>query len=84
MLEKHAYEGIVLDLRLPDMDGTEVLKHVKAAYPDTRVVVLSGHANDHDFQVCRELGASACFHKPGNILKLIEVFTDNDEFTEQN
>jgi CheY-like chemotaxis protein len=64
------------------MDGTEVLKHVKAVYPGIRVIILSGHANDHDFQACLELGAEACFHKPGDILKLIQVFTDGNESTE--
>lgn len=82
MLKKHAYEGIILDLRLPDMDGTEVLKHVKSVYPGIRVVILSGHANEDDFQTCLELGASKCFHKPGDIHKLIQVFADGDESTE--
>jgi len=67
------FDGVILDLRLPDVDGIEVLRQTREANRDVRVVILSGHGNEQDFRTCRELGAIACFHKPANIQKLIEA-----------
>ena len=72
-LRQDAFDGIILDLRLPDMDGIEILKRTKGAFPEVRVVILSGHGNEQDFKQCLELGAVACFHKPANILEIIEA-----------
>lgn len=72
-MRRDNFDGIILDLRLPDIDGIEILKQTKKAHPDMRVVILSGHGNEQDFKTCVELGAVACFHKPANILKLIEA-----------
>jgi len=64
---------MILDLRLPDIDGIEVLGQTKETFPNIRIVILSGHGNEQDFKTCLELGAIACFHKPANILKLTEA-----------
>ena len=74
-LKKEFFDGIILDLRLPDIDGIDVLRQVKKDFPNIRIVILSGHANTQDFKTCMELGAIACFHKPSNILKLINAIT---------
>ncbi len=73
LLGKDNFDGIILDLRLPDIDGIEVLRQTKEKFRNIRVVVLSGHGNEQDFKTCLELGAIACFHKPANILKLTET-----------
>ena len=73
LLGKDTFDGIILDLRLPDIDGIEVLRQTKEEFPNIRIVILSGHGNEQDFKTCLELGAIACFHKPANILKLTEA-----------
>ena len=73
LLGKDTFDGIILDLRLPDIDGIEILKQTMGDFPDMRVVILSGHGNEQDFKTCLELGAVACFHKTPNIVKLIEA-----------
>ena len=75
MLKGNGFDGIILDLRLPDIDGVEVLRRVRKAFPDIKVVILSGHGNDKDFETCLALGAVACFHKPAKISKIAEAFT---------
>jgi len=74
LLRKETFDGIVLDLRLPDIDGIEVLKRTMKEYPKMKVVILSGHGTDQEFQRCLELGAKACFHKPANLSKITNVF----------
>lgn len=73
LLGKDTFDGIILDLRLPDIDGIEVLRQTKGKFPNIGIVILSGHGNEQDFKTCLELGAIACFHKPANILKLTET-----------
>ena len=73
LLGKDDFDGIILDLRLPDIDGIEVLRQTKGKFPNIGIVILSGHGNEQDFKTCLELGAIACFHKPANILKLTEA-----------
>ena len=73
LLGKDTFDGIILDLRLPDIDGIEVLRQTKGKFPNIQIVILSGHGNEQDFKTCLELGAIACFHKPANILKLTET-----------
>ena len=85
ILKRRAFDGIILDLRLPDMDGVEVLRQTKEAFPEVKVVILSGHANETEFKTYLELGAGACFHKPADILKIIEAFVgSNDQLSRKD
>ena len=43
---KQPTDVIVLDLRMPGMDGFEVLKAVKKSNPDVQVIILTGHGGD--------------------------------------
>lgn len=60
------HDGIILDLMLPDIDGFEVIKRLKAA-PKTRslpVLVLSAKVEDADIVAALELGAEDFVTKP--------------------
>ena len=52
-------EVMVLDLKMPGMDGLEVLQRVKAAYPTTQVIILTGHGSDEAKKKARDMGAYA-------------------------
>ena len=41
---------IVLDLRMPGMDGFEVLRNVKKSNPQVQVIILTGHGGDAEEQ----------------------------------
>jgi len=64
---------IVLDLRMPGIDGMEVLRRVKKAYPQVQVIILTGHGSEKDEKEARRLGAFEYFQKPVDINKLIEA-----------
>jgi DNA-binding NtrC family response regulator len=60
-------EVMILDLKMPGIDGMEVLKKVKTTRPNIEVIILTGHGSDDDRKVCMELGAFAYLHKPVDI-----------------
>lgn len=60
-------EVMILDLKMPGIDGIEVLRRVKSSRPNIEVIILTGHGSDQDKKVCMELGAFAYLHKPVDI-----------------
>jgi two-component system response regulator YesN len=71
----HLPDIVLLDIRLPDISGLEVLKTIRLENPETKVIVISGL---DDFETTRkafQFGAHEYFHKPriqsGDLLKLL-------------
>ena len=64
---------MVLDLKMPGIDGMEVLRRVRAKYPDVQVVILTGHGSDKDRDEVLRLGAYAYLQKPVEIDELVNV-----------
>ncbi|MBU1626794.1 response regulator [bacterium] len=69
-------EVIVLDLKMPGIDGIEVLKRVKSKHPNIEIIVLTGHGSDKDRETCMELGAYAYLQKPVDIEKLSAIMQE--------
>ena len=55
---------IVLDLRMPGMDGFEVLRSVKKSNPQVQVIILTGHGGDAEEQTAYRMGAYNFLKKP--------------------
>jgi DNA-binding NtrC family response regulator len=73
MLEDDVPDVMVLDLRMPGMDGMEVLRRVKKAYPGVQVIILTGHGSEQDEEEARRLGAFDYLCKPVDIGLLVET-----------
>lgn len=58
---------MVLDLKMPGMDGMEVLRQTKQEHPDVEVIIVTGHGSDEDERLARELGAFDFLKKPVDI-----------------
>lgn len=80
LIEDEAPEVMVLDLRMPGIDGIEVLKKVRKEYPDVAVIILTGHGDEKDRQICLELGAFAYLEKPVEIEELSTQMKRAKEF----
>ena len=63
-IEGEEPEVMILDLRMPGIDGVEVLRRVKKTHPDVEVIILTGHGTEKDAALTRELGAFAYLEKP--------------------
>jgi two-component system response regulator CpxR len=66
-------EVMVLDLRMPGIDGLEVLRRVKASHPETEVIILTGHGSDAERRTAEDLGAFAYLQKPVDLDRLTET-----------
>ncbi|MCF8040429.1 MAG: response regulator [Desulfohalobiaceae bacterium] len=64
---------VVLDLRMPGIDGIEVLRRLKKSYPQVQVIVLTGHGSEKDERLARELGAYEYLQKPTRIEHLTKL-----------
>ncbi|MGB9852134.1 MAG: response regulator [Candidatus Kapaibacteriota bacterium] len=72
-IDKDLPDVIVLDLKMPGLDGLEVLRRVKKSHPQTEVIILTGHGSEREKQLAFELGAFDYLEKPINIDKLSEI-----------
>ncbi|RUA03244.1 MAG: response regulator, partial [Deltaproteobacteria bacterium] len=63
-------EVMVIDLKMPDISGMELLKKVKRTWSEIEVVVLTGHGSDADRETCLNMGAFAYLQKPVEIEEL--------------
>jgi DNA-binding NtrC family response regulator len=70
-VEDQVPDVMVLDLKMPGIDGMEVLRRVRNAYPQVQVVILTGHGSEKDEAEAKRLGAFAYLQKPVDIEKLI-------------
>ncbi len=70
---------MILDLRMPGIDGIEVLRRVKKSNPGVEVIILTGHGSDADREICMELGAFAYLQKPVDIDELSKTIKRANE-----
>lgn len=71
LVENEVPDVMVLDLKMPGIDGMEVLRRVKKYYPEIQVIILTGHGSEKDEKEALELGAYCYLTKPVNIDKLV-------------
>ena len=64
LIQKHSYDFVFTDLKMPRMDGVEVTKAVKHLRPDIDVVIITGYATVQTAVECMKLGAMDYVEKP--------------------
>jgi len=64
LFERRLFSCVLLDVWLPGIDGIETLERLKAAYPDTAVIMISGHGNIETALRATRLGALDFIEKP--------------------
>ncbi|MBN2418149.1 MAG: response regulator [Deltaproteobacteria bacterium] len=79
LIKEDEPEVMILDLRMPGIDGIEVLRKVKETQPEIEVIILTGHGSESDREVCMNLGAFAYLHKPVDIDLLSETIRQANE-----
>ena len=72
VLKNEEPDVIVLDLKMPGMDGIEVLKRAKEAYPNVEIIMLTGHGSEKDEEIARSLGVFNYMKKPADLKTLMQ------------
>lgn len=75
-LEEQRFDLVLLDLRMPGMDGMEVLKTIKQSWPDTQVVIITGYPNIETAKEAVRLGAYGYLAKPVGPTEVINAAND--------
>jgi len=73
LVHNDAPEVMIIDLKMPGIDGMEILKEVKQTKPEIEIIVLTGHGSEQDKKECMALGAYAYMQKPVDINILSET-----------
>ncbi len=63
-LEKSVFDAAILDLRMPGLNGIEVLEQIKQISPNTEVIIMTGHASIETAMEAVRLGAFDYITKP--------------------
>lgn len=67
---------LLLDLKMPDLDGLEVLARIRQDYPDLTVFILTGHGSFEAGKEGMKLGANDYIMKPVDLNRLIKKIED--------
>jgi len=71
-VEEGTFDAVILDLRMPEIDGLEALKIIKAKQPEAQVILLTGQATVQDGIAAMKLGAMDFLEKPADMSVLME------------
>ena len=66
-------EVVITDIKMPVMDGIDLIREIKLLYPMIRVVVITGHVTLENLFAVFRLGADRCCFKP--LVDLAELDT---------
>ncbi len=70
-IQKESFDLVLLDIKMPRMNGFEVLKFIKEKFPKTRVVMLTGFADLKNAIESKKLGAEDFVSKPYDLVDLL-------------
>lgn len=70
LLQENIFEAVLLDIRLPDGDGLQLLQEMKKSQPDLQVIMLTGHGTLESAIEAMKSGAYDYLTKPCNLSEL--------------
>ena len=71
MIRKEPYDMVLMDLKMPIMNGLEATRQMKAEFPDLPVVAITANAFDSDRQQAMEAGCEAFLSKPVSAMQCL-------------
>lgn len=75
-MRKNEFDVVILDLKMEDMDGIEVLKILKKMAPNLAVIMLTGHGSEAAARDGIRFGAADYLTKPCDLDMLVEKIHD--------
>jgi CheY-like chemotaxis protein len=71
ILQGKLFDLVLLDIKMPRVDGFEVLRFIKERYPATKVIMLTGFADLKNAIESKKLGAEDFVSKPYDLVDLL-------------
>ena len=84
LAEHNGIEVVILDVKMPGMDGIETLKEIKKKFPLSEVIMLTGHATVESAIDGMKLGAFDYLMKPCDMDQLIQKVSEAAEKKRQH
>lgn len=72
-VQEQSFDLILMDVRMPEMNGLEALQLIKEKEPRTFVVIMTAHSNLQDAITAIKHGAYDYIEKPVNAIRLVEI-----------
>jgi len=76
VLAREAFQCVLVDLNLPDMDGLELLERIRQGHPRLPVLLMSGYSTEELRQKAGERGAAAFLTKPFSLKELLAALEE--------
>lgn len=76
-LEKNTYQAALVDLKLPDSNGLDILKTIKKRMPACRVIIMTGYSTVKSALEAIRLGAEDYIEKPFDDINELETLIDS-------
>lgn len=76
MIKKNNFDLILLDIRMPKVEGIEVLKYVHKNYPKTKVIMMTGFGDLKHAMEAKEHGAVDFITKPFDLTEVVNTINN--------
>lgn len=76
LVAREKIDLVILDMMMPQIDGVETLKRIRAARSDQKVVILSGFSEGDKIAEVRQLGVLAFLKKPFESATMVKTLRD--------
>jgi two-component system NtrC family response regulator len=81
--QKNHYDLMLIDIKLPDMEGTEILAKIRDTTPKIRKVIVTGYPTLNNAVAAVNKGADAYIMKPFDVEKMLETVKEQLEKQKQ-
>jgi two-component system, cell cycle response regulator DivK len=73
MCKEHEPDLILMDIKMPNMDGLEATRSIKKTHPEIPIIAQTAYAMENDEHLSLESGCNSYLSKPIKANKLLEV-----------
>jgi DNA-binding NtrC family response regulator len=73
LVEGEKIDLVLLDIKMPELDGFEVLKYIKTKFPSLKVIMLTAYADLKNAMLSKKLGADDFTSKPFDLVDLFST-----------
>lgn len=70
------YDVVVTDIKMPVMNGLDLVKEIREIDKDVRIIIVTGHSNDQYRSLAQEFAVDGFFTKPLDVRIFMETLTE--------